>query len=79
MNTVLNNSNCKTITHKEIGDSYLPSFGIVESNSTEQSSTTANEKKKINLDIPILSDHQKRAKFFDIMAHKTPQQTLRHL
>lgn len=55
------------ITYQEIGDSYLASFGIVESTNTQEV-TNPNEKKKINLEIKELSDYQKRTKIFDIMA-----------
>lgn len=65
--------NQSAISYQEVGDLYLASFGIVES-AAPQADSTPEDKKKINLEIPELSDYQKRTKIFDIMARTQSSQ-----
>lgn len=67
-------SSQSAISYQEVGDLYLASFGIVESTAS-QADSTPSDKKKINLEIPELSDYQKRTKIFDIMARSQSTQS----
>lgn len=70
----LRKTNQNAISYQEVGDLYLASFGIVES-TAPQIDSTPNDKKKINLEIPELSDYQKRNKLFDILARAQSKET----
>ena len=55
------------ITYKQIGDDYLASFGIVQT-ATPKESLDSQQSKKVNLEIPVLSAHEKREMIFAILA-----------
>ena len=58
------------ITYQEIGDSYISSFGVVEvqQKPTTNSQTDKKEKKKLDLSIHVLTEHEKRQRIFGIQA-----------
>ena len=55
------------ISYQEIGDPYISSFGIVEVQKPKETSKEA-DKKKLDLTIPVLSEHEKRQLLFELMA-----------
>ncbi len=56
------------ITYQEIGDAYLSSFGIIEA---EKEKPTNAQKKKLDLSVPVLSEHEKKQILFEIMARNS--------
>lgn len=55
------------ITYKEVGDSYINSFGIVEVQKPKEIAQDGG-KKKLNLTIPVFSEYEKRQLLFELMA-----------
>lgn len=62
------------IAYQEVGDSYISSFGVVEAQKPTANSQTAKGKKKLDLSVPVLSEHEKRQRFFGIQARNEKEQ-----
>ena len=58
------------ITYQEIGDAYISSFGIIEQEKPKEQLLDEKGKKKLNLAIPVLSEHEKRHLVFEILSNE---------
>lgn len=65
------------ITYQEVGDSYINSFGLVEAQkeqSEDSFSENNTEKKKLDLTVPVISEHEKRQRLFGLHARNEKEQ-----
>lgn len=64
------------ITYQEVGDSYLNSFGVVEAQPKPSTNSQTGKKGKNKLDFtfPVLSEHEKRQRIFEIQARNEKQE-----
>lgn len=70
------NKKSDQITYQEIGDSYINSFGVIEAQPKADAShaTDKKDKKKLDLSIPVLSEHEKRQHIFGLQARNEKQE-----
>ncbi len=74
--------NKNPISFQEIGDAYINSFGIVEVDQKEATAAVGSDKKgkeKLDLSLPVLSEHEKRQCLFGIQARNEKEQAVNPL